>query len=87
MRPIGIAVIAVGTIGSISDPPPYLIAVVGVSILVDVLSLLYRLNTGAVSHATESTPVEALRLVSVCGNRKTGIVGWVSNVFDRLDRE
>lgn len=42
---VGIAVFVVGLLESVTNPPSYLGVLVGAAIVLDVLRLLYRLNT------------------------------------------
>jgi hypothetical protein len=46
---VGVAVLSVGVLAAVTDPPPYLGVVVGGVILLDVGRLLYRLNAGSPS--------------------------------------
>ncbi|OYR93324.1 hypothetical protein DJ71_02860 [Halorubrum sp. E3] len=42
---VGIAVLIVGILESVPNPPSYLSVLIGAAIVLDVLRLLYRLNT------------------------------------------
>ncbi|GAA0208360.1 hypothetical protein [Halobaculum roseum] len=49
---VGVAVLAVGALASVTDPPSSLTVLVGAAILLDVGRLLYRLNAGSAARTT-----------------------------------
>ncbi|MHB9285686.1 hypothetical protein ACKVMT_01435 [Halobacteriales archaeon Cl-PHB] len=48
---VGLAVVGVGVLASVMEPPSFLGLVVGAVVLLEVAGLLYRLNTGSPAEA------------------------------------